>query len=350
MSDCLVHPRPSPLSFHMDHLATTLDTLKLTSVPPCSSHRVHDARHGNAPVGPREHYDDKLGTTQCFTQNVSLTDVNFPDPPIKNPAVRRLMFINNPYALNGPLIVSCDPVTPCPEGRAGAHPDRFGGTLQCHASIRRCFACEAPSASMPFPAGCPPHKPSPPPQVLLGSDCFASSPPASCHASDPNEGRAHSVIPLNLTPSPGCSEPSSLHSPKSSANHQDDPVTGEAESMRQSQVEFPSHCALAQLPISAHRSRPGKAFRPQPTMTLPACFTAASSLSSQSSLASRGLSLDVTDSSPPASTTGDGCPHPKPWKRLRAKRGFTFFACRECGAKWRIFQPGAWLGVAEPVS
>eukprot|EP00667_Euglena_gracilis_P010491 EG_transcript_10679 len=31
-----------------------------------------------------------------------------------------------------------------------------------------------------------------------------------------------------------------------------------------------------------------------------------------------------------------GCGHRRPWKRLRAKRGFTFFACRDCGAKWRI--------------
>eukprot|EP00667_Euglena_gracilis_P008338 EG_transcript_8438 len=31
-----------------------------------------------------------------------------------------------------------------------------------------------------------------------------------------------------------------------------------------------------------------------------------------------------------------GCGHRRPWKRLRAKRGFTFFACRECGVKWRV--------------
>lgn len=32
----------------------------------------------------------------------------------------------------------------------------------------------------------------------------------------------------------------------------------------------------------------------------------------------------------------DDCIHPKPWKRLRAKRGFTFFACQRCGEKWRL--------------
>eukprot|EP00667_Euglena_gracilis_P002900 EG_transcript_2905 len=34
------------------------------------------------------------------------------------------------------------------------------------------------------------------------------------------------------------------------------------------------------------------------------------------------------------------CCHPKPWKRLRAKRGFTFYACRDCGVKWRLPTPG----------
>eukprot|EP00667_Euglena_gracilis_P006586 EG_transcript_6640 len=39
---------------------------------------------------------------------------------------------------------------------------------------------------------------------------------------------------------------------------------------------------------------------------------------------------------PPASP---GCPHPKPWRRLRAKRGLTTYACRDCGVKWRTLSP-----------
>eukprot|EP00667_Euglena_gracilis_P013124 EG_transcript_13519 len=33
------------------------------------------------------------------------------------------------------------------------------------------------------------------------------------------------------------------------------------------------------------------------------------------------------------------CEHPRPWRRLRAKRGFTFYACRDCGTKWRAITP-----------
>eukprot|EP00667_Euglena_gracilis_P006685 EG_transcript_6741 len=40
-------------------------------------------------------------------------------------------------------------------------------------------------------------------------------------------------------------------------------------------------------------------------------------------------------SSPPSPS----CDHPRPWRRLRAKRGFTFYACRDCGAKWRTVTP-----------
>jgi len=30
------------------------------------------------------------------------------------------------------------------------------------------------------------------------------------------------------------------------------------------------------------------------------------------------------------------CPHPRPWKRLRAKRGFTYFFCLQCHQTWRV--------------
>lgn len=52
------------------------------------------------------------------------------------------------------------------------------------------------------------------------------------------------------------------------------------------------------------------------------------------------LEAPPPDADPPSI---DDCPHPKPWKRLRAKRGFTFFACRDCGAKWRLSNPRAFL-------
>eukprot|EP00667_Euglena_gracilis_P006097 EG_transcript_6144 len=31
-----------------------------------------------------------------------------------------------------------------------------------------------------------------------------------------------------------------------------------------------------------------------------------------------------------------GCPHPRPWRRLRAKHHFVFFACRLCRHEWRV--------------
>eukprot|EP00667_Euglena_gracilis_P019000 EG_transcript_20278 len=39
------------------------------------------------------------------------------------------------------------------------------------------------------------------------------------------------------------------------------------------------------------------------------------------------------------------CGHPRPWRRLRAKRGFTFYACRDCGAKWRAVTPSRALAL-----
>eukprot|EP00667_Euglena_gracilis_P018985 EG_transcript_20262 len=33
------------------------------------------------------------------------------------------------------------------------------------------------------------------------------------------------------------------------------------------------------------------------------------------------------------------CPHPRPWRRLRAKRGLTTYVCRDCGFKWRTLSP-----------
>eukprot|EP00667_Euglena_gracilis_P006020 EG_transcript_6067 len=44
----------------------------------------------------------------------------------------------------------------------------------------------------------------------------------------------------------------------------------------------------------------------------------------------------ATCASAPASPD---CGHPRPWRRLRAKRGFTFYACRDCGTKWRAVTP-----------
>eukprot|EP00667_Euglena_gracilis_P004380 EG_transcript_4399 len=34
------------------------------------------------------------------------------------------------------------------------------------------------------------------------------------------------------------------------------------------------------------------------------------------------------------------CSHPKPWQRLRGKRGLTTFVCRDCGTRWRVVGPG----------
>eukprot|EP00667_Euglena_gracilis_P001860 EG_transcript_1857 len=44
----------------------------------------------------------------------------------------------------------------------------------------------------------------------------------------------------------------------------------------------------------------------------------------------------ATCTTPPPSLS---CGHPRPWRRLRAKRGFTFYACRDCGMKWRALTP-----------
>lgn len=38
---------------------------------------------------------------------------------------------------------------------------------------------------------------------------------------------------------------------------------------------------------------------------------------------------------PAASDPDARCPHPRPWRRLRAKQGFTYFACRHCNKRWR---------------
>jgi hypothetical protein len=39
-------------------------------------------------------------------------------------------------------------------------------------------------------------------------------------------------------------------------------------------------------------------------------------------------------------TVESKCHHRKSWKRLRSKRGFAYFACQFCGAKWRITTHG----------
>eukprot|EP00667_Euglena_gracilis_P008550 EG_transcript_8667 len=357
MSDCLVHSGAPPLHFHAHQLASALEALKLSAMPSYGARPTHHLTTTATASRPlsnaRAPSNEKVGLLRGPAQQKAAADVQSPDPTACNRA-RRLMFINNPYALDGPLVVSCDPSPPCPEGRAGAFPDGLGGRLphHPHAASRRCLACEPPSRS-PFPAGRLPPRPPPLPLALLGSDCFAASPPAVCYASDPNEGRPHPVIPISIL-TPGSSEPSSLNSPCSSVGRRDDSSKGTPEGTFRSPPETPSHGPLVPpLSSSARRSRTGKASRPQPTMTLPACFTSAASLSSLSARSAEApqdlVGPDAADDGPPAAGDG-GCPHPKPWKRLRAKRGFTFFACRECGAKWRIFQPGAWLGVAEPVS
>eukprot|EP00667_Euglena_gracilis_P018989 EG_transcript_20273 len=56
--------------------------------------------------------------------------------------------------------------------------------------------------------------------------------------------------------------------------------------------------------------------------------------------------LCATCASAPASPS---CPHPRPWRRLRAKRGFTFYACRDCGAKWRALTPSR-VAALEPAA
>lgn len=40
------------------------------------------------------------------------------------------------------------------------------------------------------------------------------------------------------------------------------------------------------------------------------------------------------------STHGTPCTHQSNWKRLRAKRGYAYFVCYLCGAKWRTLLRG----------
>jgi hypothetical protein len=82
-----------------------------------------------------------------------------------------------------------------------------------------------------------------------------------------------------------------------------------------------------------------------PDALTPASETAAALFDSCSSNRSRSAPPSLHRSEMGARLQGDettpttpleSCPHAKPWRRLRAKRGTTFFACRQCGAKWRV--------------
>eukprot|EP00906_Rhabdomonas_costata_P003250 RCo004975 len=57
-------------------------------------------------------------------------------------------------------------------------------------------------------------------------------------------------------------------------------------------------------------------------------------LGANASVASAEASAEVGTAAS-AVIVGRSCDHTTAWKRLRGKRGFGYFICRECGAKWK---------------
>jgi hypothetical protein len=93
---------------------------------------------------------------------------------------------------------------------------------------------------------------------------------------------------------------------------------------------------------SHHRSHDPYAWTPGPSSPVDGATSTSydSSIGDQSDYLVTHLADDpVADASDPDAR----CPHPRPWRRLRAKQGFTHFSCRHCNERWRV-----WTGQQEP--
>eukprot|EP00667_Euglena_gracilis_P007369 EG_transcript_7441 len=102
----------------------------------------------------------------------------------------------------------------------------------------------------------------------------------------------------------------------------------------------PQHCQQRESRAVLHA--PDTLSCPPPTAGLQspppqdASSSSSSTSSFQSPLQETGGSPCPPFTHPPA---GPNCLHPRPWRRLRAKRGLTTYICRDCGIKWRTLSP-----------
>eukprot|EP01001_Neometanema_parovale_P005713 NODE_2126_length_1505_cov_80.438495_g2024_i0.p1 GENE.NODE_2126_length_1505_cov_80.438495_g2024_i0~~NODE_2126_length_1505_cov_80.438495_g2024_i0.p1 ORF type:complete len:192 (-),score=11.86 NODE_2126_length_1505_cov_80.438495_g2024_i0:564-1139(-) len=76
--------------------------------------------------------------------------------------------------------------------------------------------------------------------------------------------------------------------------------------------------------------------------SLPAASSSSQS-SSVSGKPSRAIS-NLKESVPSGETWVTACEHVENWRRLRAKRGYVYFVCTKCSAKWRVAAGSARTG------
>lgn len=105
----------------------------------------------------------------------------------------------------------------------------------------------------------------------------------------------------------------------------------------------PLYCQQIRFAMGPHG--PGKS-RVEPHISSSYAADSATALSLPGSICAAGCS-HLPSSVPTYTWMPQGgtppveyCPHEKPWRKLRAKRGFKYFACRHCGAHWRLPQLG----------
>eukprot|EP00670_Eutreptiella_braarudii_P000305 CAMPEP_0174291798 /NCGR_PEP_ID=MMETSP0809-20121228/33255_1 /TAXON_ID=73025 ORGANISM="Eutreptiella gymnastica-like, Strain CCMP1594" /NCGR_SAMPLE_ID=MMETSP0809 /ASSEMBLY_ACC=CAM_ASM_000658 /LENGTH=604 /DNA_ID=CAMNT_0015391399 /DNA_START=57 /DNA_END=1871 /DNA_ORIENTATION=+ len=96
-------------------------------------------------------------------------------------------------------------------------------------------------------------------------------------------------------------------------------------------------CASATLP-NAGRYAYGYSTLNSPSEPSPVAAQSPVSKDTPTSPTAGARPEDTTSDAPAAPTSADGthCTHVQNWKRLRSKRGYTYFVCYSCGAKWRI--------------
>eukprot|EP00667_Euglena_gracilis_P013531 EG_transcript_13966 len=131
------------------------------------------------------------------------------------------------------------------------------------------------------------------------------------------------------TPSPANSDTTSAVSPSPAASPTPGAPSSPAEEPRGARLPFrPELVGRARTASPGQRSvrgpRPDPTQRRHPSEASPRCARSTGSLCGPRD-----------DEDPPAALPATPCRHPKPWKKLRAKRGFKFFMCLACTERWR---------------
>eukprot|EP00667_Euglena_gracilis_P012091 EG_transcript_12384 len=280
-----------------------------------------------------------------------------PRPPFvapgrgRPPPPRRTAFVNSPYTFGGPVEIPCEvPPTSAAETPRDASPVSDASEFSSSGILTPNLSFGSTSGALPiFLSAAPEPRPSAAVYVPELSSTRSSCPPQG-------QILSHQLRDSGACPPWGCLPPPTLCSPHPSLPPLQALHTASG-APRATPAMFPSEAStnLGAVPAAATAAaaHAPASPRPKPCRTPRLPFRAELVGRSRSApsapwqtprpwgegpdpLASDTTSHSLSEDQPSVFPVMPSCQHPKPWKKLRAKRGVKFYMCVQCGERWRL--------------